>query len=209
MATILFVCTGNICRSPIAEAFLRHLLAARRIDGISIESAGVAGWEDSAAAPEAIEALRELAIDLSPHQARRLSRSLIERADLVLAMAAEHRDATIRLAPSAAPRTFTLKELVDLLRQADGVSATRDTQGEPAARLKALVGEADRLRASGVERSIDEDVADPLGTGVESFRATAWEIEALCQQLVDLLFGPSRGEHRPQRAEVERGGRTR
>ena len=161
------------------------------------------GWEEAAAVPEAVEALRELRIDLSQHQARRLNRSQLEEADLVLAMAAEHRDAAIRLSPSASPRTFTLKELVDLLRHADAGSGN----GDASRRLEARIAEASRLRVSRAVHLSDEDVADPLGGGVESFRATAWEIEALCEQLFDLLFEPDPGAAHRERAErTARGG---
>ena len=185
MRTVLLVCTGNICRSPIAEGFIGSLVAVRGIEGINAESAGTSGWEGSQAVPEAIEALRELGVDISQHRARRLTRALIERADLILALAAEHRGAVARLSPNAAVRTFTLKEMVDLLRQVERLLA----DGDPEERLDAAVRGAATLRASGAEQLSDEDVEDPLGSGLESFRATAWEIEILCEQLVDLMFG--------------------
>src|SRR5207244_9914745 len=91
----------------------------------------------------------------------------------------------LRLSPQAVARTFTLKELVDLLRQVEPLLA----DGEPEDRLDEAVRQAATLRASGAEGPSDEDVEDPLGGGLESFRATAWEIELLCEALVDLLFG--------------------
>src|SRR5438105_12022364 len=115
MGTILLVCTGNICRSPMAFGFLSHLLDERGASSIALTSAGVQGWDDSPPTPEAIRALQERGIDISNHAARRLNRALIEEADLVLAMAGDHRDAVLRIVPSAAERAFTLKELVHLL----------------------------------------------------------------------------------------------
>jgi protein-tyrosine phosphatase len=185
MSRVLVVCTGNICRSPIAEGFLRHLLTERGVDGVVVESAGVSGWEDSGAVPEAVEALHELGLDITAHRARRLSRAQIESADLVLALAGEHRAVIVRLCPSAAPRTFTLKEMIHLLRR--GQPLPRDA--DPGRKVESAVAVAERLRASGIDRPADEDVADPLGLGLESFRATAWELETLCQQFVDLVFG--------------------
>ena len=88
--TVLLVCTGNICRSPMAFGFLRQLLRERGITFIPIQSAGVQAWDDSPPTPEAVEALRERGIDISIHLARRLNRGLIEDADLVLAMSAVH-----------------------------------------------------------------------------------------------------------------------
>src|SRR6266581_4207804 len=99
MGGILLVCTGNICRSPMAFGFLRQLLRERGASSIALQSAGVQAWDDSPPTPEAVEALWERGIDISDHTARRLNRGLIEEADLILAMAADHRDATQRIVP--------------------------------------------------------------------------------------------------------------
>src|SRR2546422_7739588 len=119
MARILLVCTGNICRSPMAEGFLRQLLDERGAGEVEVSSAGVQSWDDSPATPEAVRALQERGIDISDHLAQRLNRSLIEEADLVLGMAGDHRDAVVRIVPGAADRTFTLKEFVQLLELGD------------------------------------------------------------------------------------------
>ena len=110
MGTILLVCTGNICRSPMAEGFLRQLLQERGASTVTLSSAGVYSWDDSPATPEAVRALEERGIDISGHVARRLTRALVEEADLVLGMASDHCDAVARMVPAAADRTFTIKE---------------------------------------------------------------------------------------------------
>src|SRR5688572_22438644 len=120
------VCTGNICRSPMAEAFTRRFLEGLGVEEVRVESAGVAGWEGSGATDEAVQALEEKGIDISHHSARRLNRRLIESADLVVAMSREHREAILRIAPPAAARTFTLKELVRLLETDRGLDAEDD-----------------------------------------------------------------------------------
>jgi protein-tyrosine phosphatase len=204
MSTVLFVCTGNICRSPIAEGLLRHLLSERGIEDISVESAGVSGWEESAAMPEAVGAMHELGIDISQHRARRLSRALIEPAGLVLALSAEHHRAIVRLSPRASPRTFTLKEFVHLLRRASPLPG----DGDPESRLGAAVKTASQLRASGIEGPSDQDVADPLGLGLESYRAIAWELEMLCEQFTYLVFGEAR-DGRAAAIRSEAPGRER
>jgi protein-tyrosine phosphatase len=185
VATILLVCTGNICRSPMAEGFIRRQLADRGIQGVEVESAGVSGWDGSPATEEAVHALHELDIDISEHRARRLTGRLVDAADLVVAMAAEHRDAVSRVVPSAGSRTFTLKELVRLLE-------SEDDPGEgtpPDALLQARVEGADARRAGVGPPSGDEDVADPLGLGLEAYRATAWELEELSARVVAGLLG--------------------
>jgi protein-tyrosine phosphatase len=201
MATILLVCTGNICRSPMAESFLRRELQQRGIDGIRVESSGLSGWEGSGATSEAVEALTEYGLDISGHGARRLTRDMAEQADLIVAMSAEHREGVGRLVPSAAGRTFTIKELVYLLES----FPVEAVQGSPAQRLKASIDAATAVRDDAPELELlDEDIADPLGLGIESFRATAWELEGLSRRLADGLF-PGVG----RTAVTEEGGARR
>ncbi len=192
MSTILVVCTGNICRSPIAEGFLRQLLQDRGIEGISVDSAGVSGLRGYPADPEAVRAAAEQEVDISNHRARRVNPAMIERADLVMAMTAEQRDAVIGRVPDATDRTFTLKELVFLLEKVNGESPVRREDE----RLAAAVARANTLRESkpGLEL-LDEDVSDPLGLGPDAFRATVWEVGQLLERFVDKAFGS--GERQP------------
>jgi protein-tyrosine phosphatase len=182
MSRILVVCTGNICRSPIAEgalrAALRRTLGDRAPD---VESAGTSGWEGSPAMPESIEAAAERGIDISSHVARRLTRRHVLEADAVVAMASEHRDAVIRAMPEAAGRTFTLKELVRLV---EALPPALDEGADLAQR----VGAADELRRSGFGGNPhDEDIVDPLGLPLASFRAVAWEIDEWSTRLAERL----------------------
>ena len=117
VALILAVCTGNICRSPMAEGFLRGMLAERGVEGVRVASCGVSGLEDSPAMPEGVQAMVENGVDISGHRARRMTAPMIREADLVLAMASEHRDAIAAQIDGAASRTFTLKEFARLLDQ--------------------------------------------------------------------------------------------
>jgi protein-tyrosine-phosphatase len=188
VATILVVCTGNICRSPMAEGLLRQRLFERGILDVDVESAGVAGWEDSPATSEAVKAVAEYGVDISEHLARRLSGSMADRADLIIAMCEEHADAVARLLPEAAPRTFTLKELVNLL---DDVSLPPIDPTEPEHvrdRLDQVVSGADALRFAGARHLPDPDIADPLGLGLEAYRATAWELGELVDRLMAAVF---------------------
>ena len=194
VALILAVCTGNICRSPMAEGFLRGMLSARGIDDVQVASCGVNGLEGSPAMPEGIEAMIENGVDISGHRARRLTAPMIREADLSLTMATEHRDTIIAQMEGAAGRTFTLKEFARLLDHLP--PGTPAPAGAPDGRhLVAVVAAAAELRAGGaVPPSRDEDVADPLGLGVEAYRATAWEIGQLCDRVVAGVFGAGLAE---------------
>jgi glycine hydroxymethyltransferase len=189
MGSILVVCTGNICRSPMAAGILKDRLARRGVD-VDVLSSGVAGWEGSGATDEAVRAAGELGVDISEHVARRFSPSQVSDADLVLAMTEEHAAAITQSSPHASVRTFTLKELVNLLdHSSTGDDDAAPADGDAMTRLRHAVTEADRRRAEGeVPPNADTDIADPLGLGLEAYRATAWEIEQLTNRLVESMF---------------------
>jgi protein-tyrosine phosphatase len=87
---IVFVCTGNTCRSPMAEGLLRDALAARGIDHVTVASAGTGAWEGAPASEGAYLVGLEHGLDLSEHRARLLSREMVREADLVLVMSGHH-----------------------------------------------------------------------------------------------------------------------
>jgi len=100
---VVFVCTGNICRSPTAEGVLRHMAATRGLaDRIDVASAGIEGWH-AGAPPDARSqehALRR-GIDLSAQRARHFARGDFERYDWIVAMDAGHHEHLTRLCPPA------------------------------------------------------------------------------------------------------------
>ena len=87
---IIFVCTGNTCRSPMAEGLLREALAARGIDQVTVGSAGTGAWDGAPVSEGAYLVGLEHGLDLSEHRARLLTRDLVREADLVLAMSGHH-----------------------------------------------------------------------------------------------------------------------
>ena len=114
--TILFVCSGNTCRSPMAEALARAALAKKlniapddlEQKGISIISAGSFAMPGARAAVPAVEAVKPFGGDLTKHRSRPLSVELIHQADVVYAMSRDHAAAVTALVPSAAEKTMTL-----------------------------------------------------------------------------------------------------
>lgn len=196
MASILVVCTGNVCRSPIAEAFLRSALRVRFGDRApSVASAGVSGWEGARAEPGSVAAAAERGLDVSAHRARRLRSDDVAGAALVVAMATEHRDDIADLHPRVSGRTFTLKELVRLLEALPASARDSDPfvfrgSENPEVHLRDRVAEADALRRSGFAGDPDDEgVVDPLGMPAETYRAVAAELQEWCERLAAALFG--------------------
>jgi protein-tyrosine phosphatase len=113
---VLFVCTGNTCRSPMAEGLFRHLLAAKlgcapaelEERGVIVMSAGIAAMLGGRAAGEAIKVLSPLGIDLTAHESQPLTDQLVRHADVMLAMTRSHRQAILAEWPNAAERVKLL-----------------------------------------------------------------------------------------------------
>jgi protein-tyrosine-phosphatase len=118
---ILFVCTGNTCRSPMAEAALRELLKKQRPVQFQVMSAGTGATTGFPATMYAAEVVRMWNADLSHHQSQQLRRSLIERADLIFGMTPEHVKEILRLAPEAKDKTYLFKNFPDSNIRGEGV----------------------------------------------------------------------------------------
>jgi len=119
---ILFVCTGNSCRSPMAEGFFKKYLAEKLccpVDlleekGYKVSSAGTIGFVGLAASDEAIRACGAQGIDISKHRSRAIGRHLIDESDVIFVLAKVHRDAVIEISPQAADKCLLLADDRDI-----------------------------------------------------------------------------------------------
>ena len=103
MKRILFVCTGNICRSPMAEGLFRHVIRGRK--GFDVLSAGVGAVDGMPPSENAVRAMRALGIDISHQRSHALSPDLVAKADYIFGMTHSHVDAITLLYPHAAEKT--------------------------------------------------------------------------------------------------------
>lgn len=105
--SILFVCTGNICRSPLAEYLLRDYASRQgKAHLIEVSSAGTHAWDGNAATGEARAAGRKWRLDLSGHRAREVRRPVIDASDFILAMTRSHHDWLAREFPERKNRLY-------------------------------------------------------------------------------------------------------
>lgn len=116
MKKVLFICTGNTCRSPMAEAILNKMLQDRdhNSHGIISLSAGLNALDDMEATPQAIEIMRSVGIDLSRHRSRSVDDELIRDVDLILTMTRHHYHQLQEQFPHVQHKVYTLAEYAGL-----------------------------------------------------------------------------------------------
>jgi protein-tyrosine phosphatase len=160
--TILAVCTGNICRSPV----LARLLTARTDGSVLVGSAGVRARADEPIEPRMAHLLQSRGLDGGQFAARQLTPDMIRGATVVVTMTRAQRSAVVRAVPEAVRRTFTLLELAHVLSTSPGPrSATDDATRW--ARVPELVS-LERLNHAAGSRELD--IEDPYGRNDKTFR---------------------------------------
>jgi RpiB/LacA/LacB family sugar-phosphate isomerase len=113
MKTILFLCTGNVCRSPMAEGLFRHAVKGR--GAFRVLSAGIGAVDGQPPTHHSVQAMRDIGIDISGQRSRMLTAELVRSADLILGMTHSHTDTVALLYPKAAEKTFLLREFDETL----------------------------------------------------------------------------------------------
>ena len=187
----MFVCTGNLCRSPLAERLFRSWVERDLGDEsrwVRVDSAGTA----AAAGPmdlRSAQALRELGGSPDGAMARQLRSGETADVDLVLTMTREQRREVLRHDPRGMRRVFTLAEAAGLLPLIDRTGFDLVPLDERARELAARLDQARARRRGGP----DDDIADPIGQPLEVHREVAAHIAGCLRPLTDvLLAGPSR-----------------
>jgi len=110
MKSILIVCTGNICRSPMAEGILKRILSEKNLNNIQVWSAGISAGSGYPASLNAIAVMAERGIDITSHQSQPITGPLISESDLILVMEEYHRDDILNFFPAEAGKVHLLKE---------------------------------------------------------------------------------------------------
>lgn len=178
--SVLFVCTGNICRSPFMAAAMTASLAAWA-PGLRFSSAGTQALPGSPMDPFFLDVLANRGIDCRGFGARRLTAPMVRDADLILTAERSHRGATVRLELSALRRTFTLRQAVRLLERHGSVSGSGLRQlAEELASARGLTGTA----------IDDDDIIDPHGRSRAVYRTALDRLDDSLAAFTDRLgFG--------------------
>ncbi|CAN5424630.1 low molecular weight phosphatase family protein [soil metagenome] len=193
MFEVLTVCTGNICRSPLAEQLLRLHLTPKNA---TVTSAGTRGLNSAPMTPEALALADQLGVpasDSTAHRSRFLTESMLVTPDLIITMTREHRRMVAELAPSRMRSTFTAREFARL------AADVTDDQIRDAAAKAPVQTPGGRVRAAATliasrrgmvlppDKPEDDDVIDPFGRSWQTYELSAAQLTPALDEVVRVL----------------------
>ena len=182
---ILFVCTGNICRSAMAEFMLKQKVQELGLKNITIESAGVYAMVGSDMPPHAIEVLKENSVPINKHKARQVEKDLLESVDLVLTATEDHRSDVVRTLVKANRFTFTINEFAELV---EFIASDHETEFD--APKDGTLQERVTIAASArgyVDPTPQRNLPDPYGLSIDAYRATATQLQTDLEKIARWL----------------------
>ena len=195
MYSVLFVCTGNTCRSPMAEHMFKKMLAEYGLsERVAVRSAGLSSVTGQRISDNALKVLVRRGLqNVDRHRARRVSHDQVDRADLMLTMTMDHKREIIRRFPDALDKVYTLLEYAteDVLTKQlwdEWQKLTVETQlahvgTSDAGGDEYVTNEARRLRLEFLEDQLPLlDIPDPFGQNEDAYELTAEELESACEQ---------------------------
>lgn len=188
---IMFVCTANQCRSPMAERIARAAVVRRLGAGspFAVYSAGTRAADGIPMTPTAVETLGELGVAADGFVSSELRAERLEAAGVVLTLERRHRSRVVDVAPSVLKRAFTVREFA---RVVTAVAASKPDAlpSDPVERARTLVAEAAKQRGMvRPERPEDDDITDPIGQPIEVYRVTAGLITEAVEASLTALTG--------------------
>jgi protein-tyrosine phosphatase len=190
--TILIVCTGNICRSPVAERLLRAQSEALGLP-VLVHSAGTQSMVGHDMTPEAAHLAQHYGADSVDHHSKQLTEQQIAGADLILTATREHRSKVVSLHPRAARYTYTLNQFARLLPAAvesmstSSVELVETPQPHLATHLRALVTEVTATRGFSPPPAHpdDDDIEDPYRQSTEVYARVGTVLNATVTQITE------------------------
>lgn len=183
---ILTVCTGNICRSPLARAFLEQEFSGLPFD---VDSAGVRTENGLGPPPETLKVAEKYGISLERHASKQVQISQLRNSGLILSLDRTHRKALIELAPFSSRRLFTLSEFAFVAKSVGTPGQLSDSQSA-CEKIQKFVEHCSRMRGlvlSEVRPKDILDIEDPFGKSFQYFEKTGAEIAEACKTIGSTL----------------------
>jgi len=190
---ILFVCTGNICRSPMAEQIFNQLASKHQLP-VTAHSAGLAAMTGEPMTAESQQAMANLNYTPAAHHAKDLTPEMLANSDLVLAMTLEHRSDIARMLPKASRYSFTLDEFSRLVyflttNPEHSIEFTKRLEETREEFLRRAISEAILLRGMVPTGDDPKDVTDPYGEGIEVYKEVAENIDSMVKLIMEWMAG--------------------
>lgn len=191
---IMFVCTGNICRSPMGELLMSRYLANTTVQ---VTSAGTRGLPMHQIDPSSARLMDSVGIDSSGFRSRRLTREMAESADLILCFESSHRKEIVTVAPKTVRYTFLLDDFANMCRYSAEHGLVKGTTIQE--RLQSVIDASSFIRPSVAS---PKDIADPHGREFAKFRQAADETNRALRTILTSMRKHYRVEPAPVRSQI-------